>query len=582
MINRIPILKALKNDRWVRPFLKRYKKTLILAIFLGILTFFCGGGLMFCAGYLISRSAARPENILLVYVPIVLTRAFGVFRPAVRYVERLVSHNWVFRMTSKFRQQLYDSLERDATNFNSKYQLGDILGLLSDDVSHIQNLYLRSIFPMMVAWGLYAIIVIGLGWLSPLMGLWMLVVFGLIIFAIPIWSVLVNGARQTYEKQMQDKLYADLTDNVMGVNDWVLSGRGSAFLKLHVKDQQELFEVDQVMKKFERWRDYTFQLVYLLAIVSLIIWGMFRFGQRDTYYTNWIAAFALALFPTVSAFAGLPAAAQETNIYKDSLNRLNNLPGPEVENKKAITLKAPYEIDLKDVHYTYPKTDKEILHGLNLTIKNGEKLAILGRSGAGKSTLASLLRGDRTPDSGSITLNGISTDQFGDQIANYFSIINQNPYLFNTTIGNNLRLGNEDATDDQLWDVLRRVGLDQMVEKLPQGLETEVDEAGLRFSGGERHRLALARILLKDTPIVLLDEPTVGLDPITEQAVIDTFMTQLKGKTLIWITHHLQGIDQMDQVIFLEDGKIYMQGSPKELWQTAQRYRELKRADQGL
>ena len=189
MINRIPILKALKNDRWVRPFLKRYKKTLILAIFLGILTFFCGGGLMFCAGYLISRSAARPENILLVYVPIVLTRAFGVFRPAVRYVERLVSHNWVFRMTSKFRQQLYDSLERDATNFNSKYQLGDILGLLSDDVSHIQNLYLRSIFPMMVAWGLYAIIVIGLGWLSPLMGLWMLVVFRLIIFAIPIWSV---------------------------------------------------------------------------------------------------------------------------------------------------------------------------------------------------------------------------------------------------------------------------------------------------------------------------------------------------------------------------------------------------------
>ena len=192
------------------------------------------------------------------------------------------------------------------------------------------------------------------------------------------------------------------------------------------------------------------------------------------------------------------------------------------------------------------------------------------------------MRGDRTPDSGSITLNGISTDQFGDQIANYFSIINQNPYLFNTTIGNNLRLGNEDATDDQLWDVLRRVGLDQMVEKLPQGLETEVDEAGLRFSGGERHRLALARILLKDTPIVLLDEPTVGLDPITEQAVIDTFMTQLKGKTLIWITHHLQGIDQMDQVIFLEDGKIYMQGSPKELWQTEQRYRELKRADQGL
>src|SRR5699024_8360184 len=122
MINKIPVLRALKNDRWVRPYLEKYRKTLILAIALGILTFVCGGGLMFCAGYLISRSAAKPENILLIYVPIVLTRAFGITRPAVRYFERLVSHNWVLKMTSKFRQQLYDSLERDATIFNSKYQ----------------------------------------------------------------------------------------------------------------------------------------------------------------------------------------------------------------------------------------------------------------------------------------------------------------------------------------------------------------------------------------------------------------------------------------------------------------------------
>ena len=181
MLNKIPILRSLKNDHWVKPFLKRYKKTLILAIFLGILTFVCGAGLMFCAGYLISKAATMPENILLIYVPIVLTRAFGIARPAVRYVERLVSHNWVLKMTSSFRKKLYDSLEVDAVFFNSKYQLGDILGLLADDVSHIQNLYLRSIFPMFVAWGLYALIVVGLGILSPLMGLWMLILFGLMI-----------------------------------------------------------------------------------------------------------------------------------------------------------------------------------------------------------------------------------------------------------------------------------------------------------------------------------------------------------------------------------------------------------------
>lgn len=581
MLNKIPILKALKADRWVKPFLKKYRKTLIFAIFLGILTFVCGAGLMFCAGYLISRSAARPENILLVYVPIVLTRAFGVARPAVRYFERLVSHNWVLKMTSKFRQQLYNSLEQDAVQFNSKYQLGDILGLLADDVSHIQNLYLRSIFPMFVAWGLYAIIVISFGIISPLMGLWMLITFGLMILAIPIWSTLANGVRQEMEKNIQDQLYVDLTDNILGVNDWVLSGRASEYLKLHLSSQTHLFQVDAAKDRFERLRDFLLQLNYLLIIVSVIVWAFLKFGGRGTYYTDWIAAFVLALFPMVEAFASLPAAIQETNVYKDSLNRLNNLPKPAAAQKKQISIKPPYQLTLTDVHYTYPQTKKEVLRGINLKIKSGEKLAILGRSGAGKSTLASLLRGDLTPTQGKIALNQVATDQFGDQIANYFSVINQNPYLFNTTVANNLRLGNEKATDDELWDVLRRVGLASMVEKLKKGLDTEVQEAGLRFSGGERHRLALARILLKDAPIVLLDEPTVGLDPITEQAVIDTFMTQLKDKTIIWITHHLQGIDQVDQVIFIEDGQIEMQGTPQELWQNNERFRELKKADLG-
>ena len=121
-----------------------------------------------------------------------------------------------------------------------------------------------------------------------------------------------------------------------------------------------------------------------------------------------------------------------------------------------------------------------------------------------------------------------------------------------------------------------------MIKRLPKGLHTMVDEAGLRFSGGERHRLSLARILLKDAPIILLDEPTVGLDPVTEEKVIETFMEQLQGKTLIWITHHLQGIEMMDQVVFIENGKITMQGSPVELQKTNEHYRALKMADEGI
>ena len=580
MMNKIPLLKALRNDRWVRPFLRKYRWTLALAISLGILTFVCAGGLMFTAGYLISRCATMPFNILLVYVPIVLTRAFGIFRPVFHYAERLTSHNWVFKMTSMFRKKLYDSLEKDAVFFNSKYRIGDILGLLSEDVAHIQNLYLRTIFPMLVACGLYLIIVIGLGVLTPWMGLLMLVLFGLIIFGIPVWSILVNGARQEQEKQATNRLYSDLTDNVMGITDWVLSGNSGKYIRRHDSDEEKLLSFQKSMHRFNNFRDFVLQMMILLVIISLIAWASYRFGGH--WGANWIAAFVLCVFPLDEALVGLPAAAQQTNVYTDSLVRLNKLPEPVKANKQVPQIEAPYQIKVDDVSFRYSSSKKLILDNLNLTIKPGEKLAILGRSGAGKSTLASLTRGDLHPIKGQITINGVPTDKFGDHIADYIGVVHQSPYLFNTTVLNNIRLGNEDATEEDVWDVLKRVGLEEKIRQLPDGLNTKIGEAGLIFSGGERHRLSLARILLKDVPIVILDEPTVGLDPLTEQQVIDTFMNELAGKTLIWITHHLQGIDTMDRVIFLENGKITMSGTPQKLWETNSHYRKLKKADQGL
>lgn len=154
-MKQIGLFDVLKTDEWVKPFFKQYKKSLILALTLGFITFFCAGALMFNSGYLISRAASLPENILMIYIPIVLTRAFGIGRPVFRYVERLVSHNWVLKMTSNLRVKLYDSLEQDAIFFKQNHRTGDILGLLSEDINHIQNLYLRTIFPTIIAWLLY-------------------------------------------------------------------------------------------------------------------------------------------------------------------------------------------------------------------------------------------------------------------------------------------------------------------------------------------------------------------------------------------------------------------------------------------
>ncbi|KRM00816.1 thiol reductant ABC exporter subunit CydC [Limosilactobacillus gastricus] len=580
-MHKIPLLSALKKDRWVKPFLTHYKRTLYLAIGLGILTFICAGGLMFVSGYLISKSATHPFNILAVYVPIVITRGFGIFRPVFRYAERLTSHNWVFKMTSEFRKKMYDSLEQDAVFFNSKYRLGDILGLLSEDVAHIQNLYLRTIFPEFVAIGLYLLIVVALGILSWWYGLVMLLLLGVIMVAIPFWSVVVNGAKQEAEKQLKNDLYQDLTDNVMGITDWVFANRGEEYVRQHIADEDKLYRIQESLNRFNQMRTFLIEVWFLLIAISLALWGVAQFGGHYGGSANWIAAFVLATFPLVEAFAGLPAAAQESNIYVDSIDRLNQLPAVANTKPAPVELTGPYDLEVQDVHYTYPETTKEVLKGVTINLQAGQKLAILGRSGSGKSTLAALLRGDRKPTHGKITLNGIPTSEFGDEMADYIGVIQQQPYLFHTTLLNNLRIGNEGASEAEIWDVLARVGLKETIAQLPDGLQTMVDEAGLRFSGGERHRLSLARILLKDVPIVILDEPTVGLDPITEQAVIDTFFKQLEGKTIIWITHHLQGIEAMDRVIFIEDGQLEMDGTPQALMKTNERYRRLKLIDAG-
>ena len=577
-MSKIPILKAFEKDTWVKPYLQRYKAPLMLAIFLGFCTFFSAGALMFNSGYLISKSASLPENILLVYVPIVLTRAFGVSRPVFRYIERLTSHNWVLKMTSKLRRKLYHTLEKDAMVFKQKYRMGDILGLLAEDIQYIQNLYLRTIFPLIIALILYAFIVIAVGVFSIFFALYLALLLFILVIVLPVWSVVVNGARQEREKTLKTELYTDLTDNVLGVADWIFSQRGSEYVDTHLQVEQELYQVQDQKRLFNRRVNVLFQLIYSFIVIGLIVWTSQHFVGNHGGAANWIAAFVLSAFPVVDAFVVLPEAMQESNVYKDSINRLNALDETPDEVPKNIEV-TNTRIQVEDLSFSYDH--HLVLDRLDLTIEPGEKIAILGKSGSGKSTLASLIRGDLKPQNGLLTLGGVPTYQFGDAMSHYISVIQQAPYLFHTTILNNVRMANTNKSEEEVWQVLERVGLKKLVEQLPEGLHTMVDEAGLRFSGGERHRMALARILLQDTPIVLLDEPTVGLDPLTEQALIDTFFSQLQDKTVIWITHHLQGIEIMDRVIFIEDGRLEMSGTPADLAQNNARFQQLKAIDEG-
>ena len=241
------------------------------------------------------------------------------------------------------------------------------------------------------------------------------------------------------------------------------------------------------------------------------------------------------------------------------------------------------EVRLEHVTYRYPGTAADVLHDLSLAFRAGEKTAILGRSGSGKSTLLALVRGELVPARGRVTLGGAPLARLDDEaVADRVGMIRQSAYLFNTTLLDNLRLADPGVTEQQAMRALEQVGLGRVVEGLPHGLHTMVGEDGARFSGGERHRIALARVLLRDTPVVLLDEPTVGLDPATERALLATMFEALDGRTVIMVTHHLQGVSLMDRVLFVEGGEVSLDGTPEELARTSERYRRLLSFDAGI
>lgn len=607
-----------KQDTWVKPYFARYKKTLFLALFLGVLTLGFASALMFTSGWLIGGSAEMPYSILLLGTPLLCVRVFGVGKPLLQYAERLTSHDWVLKMTSSLRVKLYCAFDAQGIFFHSLYRLGDALGLLAEDIGHIQNLYLRTVFPVVIAWILGLLLVIGFGLYTWWMGLVVLVLLTLELVVVPLISASLNGARQAKHKALKASLYTEITDDTLGITDWILSGRYPDYVARHQKTQTSLRELERAGHAFDKRRDVVLQILFALGAVVVVVWAAFSFGGQTGGDANWILAFVLGYFPLIDAFAPLPAAATEARAHQDSVQRLNELPSVDTkplakasakprilkespvcdeesaspENQNTDHLSSPerpriQEIRLEKVSFSYPQTKRLLLDDFSLSLPAQEKVAILGKSGAGKSTLASLIRGDLAPTEGKVLLidsegNQIAPSELHTDASRYFGVIQQRTYVFNTTLRDNLLIGNPHANDELLTETLQKVGLSSLLERLPQGLDTIVDEAGLRFSGGERHRVALARVLLQDAPIVILDEPMVGLDPLTEQQVLDSIFSTLKDKTILMITHHLQGVSAMDRVLFLEKGRLKLDGHPQDLAHHNGYFQQLLSLEQGM
>lgn len=587
MLNRIHSIKStIKKDTWVKSFLKDNKPLLILVIILGFMTALSASALMFTSGYLISKASTRPYNILLIYVPIVLTRAFGISRPAFRYAQRLTSHNWVLKMTSKLRLRLYNTIEKSGIFYKEKFQTGNLLSVLTEDVGHIQNMYLRTIFPSLVALLAYIFIIIATGIISLPLGIAMFILFSILLFIGPIISITINGDRIVNKKKERTKLYEKITDNVLGVGDWNVSGQKERFFENIEKEEKNLAQLEKELRSYGRKRNLTLQVIFVfVAIVMLIFTGIYfkNFSNK-----NWIAAFVLCVFPLADTFIPLSDGMEEMASHEKSIKNINSL-SDMVENRVYKTVEYSIEyaktaISVKKLTFSYNQglETRKILDDISFDIAKKQKICILGKSGAGKSTLMKILRGDLYDYNGEVKIFDKDMKNVDLGKEKIVGVLNQSPWIFNTTIFNNLRLGDDKLTYSKASEIIKMVGLEGKINSLEKGMDTIIDEGGKNLSGGEKQRMALARILAMDTPIILLDEPTVGLDPVTEHELLDTIFKVFKDKTIVWVTHHLQDIEKMDRVLYLKDGKFIMDDAPSTLIKENEFFKMLYNIDKGL
>jgi ATP-binding cassette subfamily C protein CydC len=295
-----------------------------------------------------------------------------------------------------------------------------------------------------------------------------------------------------------------------------------------------------------------------------------------------LGTFALMTFASFEAVNPLPLAAQMWNASREAAKRLFEVVDAEpaisekwkVESGKSQI--ADYQLQIADLTFSYPNTNTPALDHVTFDLQPGASLAIVGPSGAGKSTIASLLFRFWEYESGGISLGGESLKSLNqDEVRKRLALVSQNSYFFNTSIRENLRLARPKVTQEEMEGAAKSAQIHEFIMNLPKGYDTFIGEQGLRLSGGERQRLAIARALLKEAPILILDEPTANLDPITEKQVLDTLFEVMQGKTSLLITHRLVGLEKMDEILVLDHGRIVERGRHEELLQGGGVYRHL-------
>jgi thiol reductant ABC exporter CydC subunit len=535
------------------------RRSLALAAALGALTLLFGVGLMATAGYLVSRAAEQPA-ILSLGTAIVAVRFFGIARPLSRYLERLASHNLALGALGRVRTRVYERIEPLAPAQLEAYRDGDLLARAVADVDAMQNLHLRGVLPPIVA-ALAGAAAVGVAFAYlPEAGAVLaagLLAAGLVVPAV---SASLNRRAARREAGAGGELSAELVElNRAGAELVAYGMEGERLARVRHQDQR-LVRLGRRGALAGGIGEGLGLLVAgaTVAGVLAVAAGAHSGGELDRVLIAMLALLALASFESVQP---LPGAAVELGATLASAARLFDLTDQEPAVRDPATPlpppRTPFSVELESVGARYQGAERPALDEVSLRLVPGRRVALVGPSGSGKTTVVNLLLRFHDPERGRVLLAGRDLrDYRQEDVRRAIAVAGQDSHLFSATIRENVRLARPAASEDEIEGALRRARILDWVRNLPDGVDTLVGEEGRQLSGGQRQRIALARALLAEAPVLVLDEPTAHLDPGTAEDLVHDALGAAGERTVLLITHRAEGLELVDEIVRLEDGRL--------------------------